>query len=958
MGLSAAGAGGTVRARARAARRGRDGGVGLGARRVWMDLVLEPQPARTHAKQQSGAAEDSLSTPERVTERHLILKAEQLELNFAESMLRSSEGKKEQVARDDLTQESARHVPRDVTRLSTKAKKVQPKKFGTGRHTEARMGSPPTRAAPAQDRARSSSRGRSRSARARSTLGSPARGLASPPRRAKSRSKLEKPASTPAREQKTLEQTGTVRKVGQVDLDELDQRWQRSLRLTRDETDSVRNELVAVQGHTLKEHQRRLAEMNAVRDQCARAQNGTREVRDALVLFTEKAEQQQVTCFDRLLKLETAVRDVSPDRWQRDLAAHTKMHGERLQEVNNQLALVAASVSQLDAKLQSYWSDHRASIGSLEDLTTLAVQQSATAVSQQQSTHATLLAEINLVRERNDQQHAALQTSLASSEDHEEATNGVAAETNAQALEAIAVGLRSEFTDGLESHRAKMAADAAQSHQEDDKRIHEIQTQLEQTCGGLRAENIDLASSVEELGTVLSSLTARCDRFEAQLAQQHHTIAPTAIEQLDLRMQTEHAHVLASIEALDKNASQRLAETVTEFNQKFDAIHAEKSSVPEISSATLSLDVLAEVEQRIAEHSRACAAKIQVLEDAFADASMPSFGEGEQTSLGLGDMLDEHHQHFTALCAKLERKIATLALSSQHQQQSEPQGYAELVSKLEDLAKQVGPFSHHDSVQMTSRLLALDEKMHGLESAVETQCSQLHETSAELLEACHETERGLSTMGQDCARAIEEQNQKLSVLDKKIARQQAEIHCINTLSLNGSTQISTSNSKITITDAASPSTSQVEEDEIAAAVAAIDEDAEMESNEEQSTVDSDKKDEPNVVVHDEVAAAVAAFDTDQESEDEEGASPIGERSANRTQIDGGAPSGVSAIATTKDNFDLDIDLKAMADELALDDCDGGEGDDDSIDLEEMALELADDTEGATLEELAAQLSLG
>eukprot|EP01043_Picozoa_sp_COSAG02_P080161 COSAG02_NODE_18917_length_910_cov_1.452528_1_plen_186_part_10 len=186
-----------------------------------MELVLEPGGS------QRGTDGDSPSTLERAMQRQLILKAEQLELTFAESMLRS-EGRTEQVVRNDLGQDGAHRVPpRDAARPRTKAKKVQAKKFGT-RHIETRMGSPP-RAAPAQDRTRSSSRGRSRSV-GRSTLSSPARSLASPPRRAKSRSKLDKRASTPSREQKALEQIEMATKFGWADLDELDQRWQRSLR--------------------------------------------------------------------------------------------------------------------------------------------------------------------------------------------------------------------------------------------------------------------------------------------------------------------------------------------------------------------------------------------------------------------------------------------------------------------------------------------------------------------------------------------------------------------------------------------------------------------------------------------------------------------------------------------------------------------------------------------------------
>eukprot|EP01044_Picomonas_judraskeda_P025246 COSAG03_NODE_7249_length_943_cov_1.222749_1_plen_305_part_01 len=279
------------------------------------------------------------------------------------------------------------------------------------------------------------------------------------------------------------------------ELEELDRRWQRSLRLTRDETDSVRSELVAVQSYTLKEHQRRLAEMNDVREQCTRAQNGTREVQDTLALFTKKAEQaeqQQSACFDRLLKLEAACRDVSPDRWQRDLAAHTQTHGEKLQEISAQLDAVAASVRQLDAKLQSSSTDHRASIGSLEDLSRLAVQQSAAAVNQQQSTHAALLAEVNLLRQQHETKHATLQTSLALSEQRAEVVKGVSADAHVQALDTLAAALRSEFTDGLRSHRAEMAAAAAQGQQEAERRLQEVQTQLLQTCSGLSAENIEL----------------------------------------------------------------------------------------------------------------------------------------------------------------------------------------------------------------------------------------------------------------------------------------------------------------------------------------------------------------------------------------------------------------------------------------------------------------------------------
>ena len=148
-------------------------------------------------------------------------------------------------------------------------------------------------------------------------------------------------------------------------------------------------------------------------------------------------------------------------------------------------------------------------------------------------------------------------------------------------------------------------------------------------------------------------------------------------------------------------------------------------------------------------------------------------------------------------------------------------------------------------------------------------------------------------------------------------------------------------------------------DEMAAAVAAIDEDMQFESIEEQSAAHSDKKDVPNIAV-----PGVAAVDAEN-SEKGEGTDSIGERNPSRAQIDSGVLSGLSADAATanaatKDRTDLDIELMAIADELALEDdvVDGGEDDDESINLEEMALELADGVEDATLEELAAQLSLG
>lgn len=41
--------------------------------------------------------------------------------------------------------------------------------------------------------------------------------------------------------------------------------------------------------------------------------------------------------------------------------------------------------------------------------------------------------------------------------------------------------------------------------------------QLAETCDGLRAENIELASNVEQVATLLSSLSERCGHVEEDL---------------------------------------------------------------------------------------------------------------------------------------------------------------------------------------------------------------------------------------------------------------------------------------------------------------------------------------------------------------------------------------------------------------------------------------------------------
>lgn len=672
------------------------------------------------------------STSKRALEQ-LHRKAEQLELSFADAFSDAQTNQVDREASGEIEQDAGRDLGRDTNRPRTKAKRVQSKKGGTGRHVETRTGSPP-RPARTQDRARSSGRGRPAD---RSSLGSPARSLASPPRRAKSRPKSNRRGHSLTQEQKTLGHIEAVRQAGQAELEQLDQRYQRSLRLTRDDTDTIRNELVAIQSHTLREHQRRLAEMNAVRDQCTRAHNSTREVKDALKSFTEKAEQQQAACFDRVAKLEAAVRGASPERWQRDLADQAQTHDEKLQEINAQVAAVAASVSQLDAKVHSIASDHLASVGSLEELCNLAVQQSTTAVKQQQSTQAELLAEINLLREQLDSEHAALEnTKLTLAQQREKVSKHVSADVYAETrLESLATQLRSEFADEFESHRTQMQAVSA-----DEGRMQEVQTHLLQTVSGLRTENIDLVSSVEELSTLVSSITERCDRIESGVQQQQPQISSSAT--------------------------------------------SSEESASSTSVTPSPVDIVAKIEQRVDEHSKACTVKIQALEDALADASMRSFGTGEETSLGLGDMLDEQHRHFTVLCAKLEGKIATLALSTQQQQND----HTHLASKLEELALQVSTFSHDNSHRLDERLVVLEEKAHGLSSAVASHYNQFHEMNAELLEACHETERGLSIMGQDCARAIEEQNQRLRVLDQKVELQSVEVHRIATFADGASTQ--------------------------------------------------------------------------------------------------------------------------------------------------------------------------
>ena len=885
-----------------------------------MDLVLEPDGGRSEQQQQpqrsDRTARDSPgpSTPERAMERQLIQKAEQLERSFADAFsdLRAEDAA---AGQEEPQEERRDDTRREVARPRAKAKKVQAKGFGTGRHVETRMGSPP------RATGRPSSRGRPA---ARSKLGSPSRSLASPPKRAKSRSKS-RGRNSPAREKKQLlEQIDATRQAG---MEELDQRWQRALRLTRDETDSVRNELVAVQGYTLKEHQRRLAEMNAVRDQCARAQDSSREVKEALQQHAERAEQQQTAYFDRLVKLEASVRAATSGSWQRELAAHTQAQGEKHREIGAQMSAVTASVVQLQAKLLSDSTDHRASLGSLEDLTKLAMQQSTTALSQ----HTTLAAEISLVREQHEAKHSTLTTSLGSlsSQQREDAMTprGVSADAHAQALEALGDGLRSEMAEMMGLHRLEMTTAAAQSPR-DGKRVQDRQTQLLETCDGLRTENIELASSVEQLATLVSSLTERCDQMQSdlqttavtvqRLPQEPHYSGAIEFGQLDLRMQTENARMMATIEAYDKKIGERLAETSAELSQRLDLLSERQASSstaadegrPASSGLQLGLDIetaaavesasttealvtigqkhaeqveeaarlqseiaaaspraaaaheqlksetqaqaeaqtlllLEQLEQRVNQRtdecSRECAAKIQTLQDGLTDATM-SGSIGEDTSLGLGDMLDEQHRHFTALCAKLEGKITKLALSTQQQQQPKPlDGGQERLDELEarcvELAEQISTaaatsaaaaaaaapaasapspaapaaapsvgVSKEEGTRLAARLTALEEaserfgdtaaqlkealasqsaeqeeKLQGLSTAIAGHYNHFEEMNTELFEACHETETGMSAIGRDCAKICQQQGQRLSLLDQKIARQAAVLQRIATL---------------------------------------------------------------------------------------------------------------------------------------------------------------------------------
>lgn len=117
-----------------------------------------------------------------------------------------------------------------------------------------------------------------------------------------------------AREKKLLELMEALRQGTQGSLQELDLRWQRVLGQTNDEVKTVRAELVSAQTHTLKEHQRRLSEMNAAREQRAQAQGSARSVKEQLELVDSKAEQQHAACVDRLVKLETAAGCVPPKR--------------------------------------------------------------------------------------------------------------------------------------------------------------------------------------------------------------------------------------------------------------------------------------------------------------------------------------------------------------------------------------------------------------------------------------------------------------------------------------------------------------------------------------------------------------------------------------------------------------------------------------------------------------------
>ena len=51
----------------------------------------------------------------------------------------------------------------------------------------------------------------------------------------------------------------------------LEQLHQQAMQLTRADVDGVQSELAGVQTQTLREHQRRLADLNALRDECSAA---------------------------------------------------------------------------------------------------------------------------------------------------------------------------------------------------------------------------------------------------------------------------------------------------------------------------------------------------------------------------------------------------------------------------------------------------------------------------------------------------------------------------------------------------------------------------------------------------------------------------------------------------------------------------------------------------------------
>lgn len=102
---------------------------------------------------------------------------------------------------------------------------------------------------------------------------------------------------------------------------------------------------------------------------------------------------------------------------------------------------MTASVAQLEAKLLADSTDHRASLGTLEDLTKLAV-------SQQQAAHTSVTAEMGRLCES----HTAAASARAD-------PNGmISKDAHNQALQELADSLREEMAEMIGLHRLEVAA--------------------------------------------------------------------------------------------------------------------------------------------------------------------------------------------------------------------------------------------------------------------------------------------------------------------------------------------------------------------------------------------------------------------------------------------------------------------------------------------------------------------